>query len=310
MNLRQIEAFRTVMLAGSVTAAAGSLHLTQPTISKLIAQLERQTKLRLFDRVRGRLVPRREAHSLLQDVDKVLRALEEVGRSARHLARANTGHIRIGAHPSLGTGFLPKAVASFIKSRPEVRVTLNVRESSYVKEWVAGQISDIGFVSDDSPDVVGTTPVRFQERPGAICVIPKGHPLAKRKSLKPKHFAGERIVSIGRDPNFRALIERCFVEAGVDRDIAAETNNFATACSLVAEGAGITVVDPYSALAFHGYGGVALRAFVPEIKFVVNVIRQAGQPLPLIVEQFLVHVIERKKAMDARLREILTEGTT
>src|SRR3954452_16217265 len=145
MNLRQIEAFRTVMLAGSVTAAAGLLRLTQPTISKLIAQLERQIKLKLFDRVNGRLVPRQEAHSLLQDVDKVLTALEEVGRSARHLARASTGHVRVAAHPSMGAGFLPKAVAAFIADRPDIKVTLHVRESSYVKEWVAGQTADIGF---------------------------------------------------------------------------------------------------------------------------------------------------------------------
>src|SRR5690349_19919136 len=54
MNLRQMEAFKTLMLAGSVTAAAELLRLSQPTISKLIAQLESQTQLRLFERRRRR----------------------------------------------------------------------------------------------------------------------------------------------------------------------------------------------------------------------------------------------------------------
>src|ERR1700754_461630 len=130
MNLRQIEAFRTVMLTGSVTAAAQQLGITQPTISKLIVQLERSTKLKLFDRVRGgRMVRRREAHALLRDVEKVMEALEEVGRSARHLARSYVGHIRIAAIPSLGLSFLPKAIANFIGERPQVGVTLIVREA-------------------------------------------------------------------------------------------------------------------------------------------------------------------------------------
>ena len=308
MNLRQIEAFRTVMLAGSVTAAAHLLQVTQPTISKLIAQLERQTKLKLFDRVRRHLVPRSEARALLQEVEKVLRALDDVGRSARHLARGDRGHIRIGAHPSIGTGFLPKAVASFLATRPEITVTLHVRESSYIKEWVAARTADVGFVSDDSPEAVGTIAARFQELPGAVCILPKGHKLAKQKILRPKHFSGERIVSIGRDPNFRSLIERAFVDSGIERKIIAETNHFATACSLVAEGAGVSVVDPYSAFSFHGYGGVVLRQFSPAIKFIVNTIRPAGQPVSVIVDEFLTHVAKHKEAMDRRLKEILVAG--
>jgi DNA-binding transcriptional LysR family regulator len=309
MNLRQIEAFRTVMLAGSVTAAADLLRLTQPTVSKIIAQLERQIKLKLFDRVRGRLIPRREAHSLLQDFDKVLRALEDVGRSTRHLARGNMGHIRIASHPSMGLRFLPKAIAAFMSDRPDVKVSLNVRESSYVKEWVAGQTADIGFVSDDGPDAVGTSGVRFQDRLSATCVLPKSHLLAKKKVLHPKYFEGERFVSIGRDPTFRYLIDRAFTEAGIDRKITVETNNFATACSLVAEGTGITVVDPYSAHFFHGCGGVVLRSFNPEITFIVNVIRPANQPVPLIVEEFLAHASAEQRHMERLMREILKEGT-
>lgn len=302
MNLRQIEAFRTVMLAGSVSAAAGLLRLTQPTISKLIAQLERETKLKLFDRVRGRLVPRREAQALLQDVEKVTQALDEVGRSIRHLSRGSSGHLRVASHPSIGIGFLPKAIAAFIATRPDLRVTLHVRESSYVKEWVASQAADIGFVSDDSPEAIGTVTTRFQDRPGAICVLPADHALAAKRHLSPRDLEGERIVSMGRDPTFRYLIDRAFVDAGVERKITVETNNFTTACALVAAGAGISVVDPYSALAFHEKDRVALRPFHPEIDFVVNLIRPSAQPLPRVVEEFLSHVADEKKAMDKALR--------
>ena len=74
---------------------------------------------------------------------------------------------------------------------------------------------------------------------------------------------------------------------------------------MVAEGAGITVVDPFSALSFYSYGGVVLRSFHPEVKFVVNVIRPVSQPVPLIVDEFLSYAVEQKKTMDRQIAEIL-----
>jgi DNA-binding transcriptional LysR family regulator len=58
MNLRQIEVFRAVMLAGSVTDAARSLHVSQPGISRMLSHIELQLGLRLFERHKGRLRPR------------------------------------------------------------------------------------------------------------------------------------------------------------------------------------------------------------------------------------------------------------
>jgi hypothetical protein len=63
MNLRQIEAFRAVMVAGTVTGAAARLRISQPAVSRLISQLERTTKLALFVRSKQRVYPTRE-HSL------------------------------------------------------------------------------------------------------------------------------------------------------------------------------------------------------------------------------------------------------
>ena len=56
MNLRQIEVFRAVMLAGSVTDAARSLHVSQPGISRMLSHIELQLGLRLFERRKGRLL--------------------------------------------------------------------------------------------------------------------------------------------------------------------------------------------------------------------------------------------------------------
>ncbi|HWG06312.1 MAG TPA: LysR family transcriptional regulator, partial [Beijerinckiaceae bacterium] len=113
LDLRQLEAFRAVMLVGSVTGAGDLLGLTQPTISKLIAQLERRIAMKLFDRERGRLVPRAEAQAFLTQVDKIFKVAEETARHAQRLARGQVGRLRVVAIPPLALGIVPQAITQF-----------------------------------------------------------------------------------------------------------------------------------------------------------------------------------------------------
>lgn len=306
MNLRQMEAFKTLMFAGSVTAAAELLRLSQPTISKLIAQLERSTKLRLFERRKRRLVPTQEAHTLLRNVEQALDALEEVNRSATELARAHSGSIRIACIPSIGTGFIPKAIASFRKTHPDTKVTLYVRTAKYVIEHVSGMRADIGLVSE-SVDQPAIQAQLFQSAFGALCILPASHRLRRKKVLQPEDFEGEDFISIGRDNPFRYLIDRAFVDAGVTRNIVVEASHVATAAALVAEGAGITVLDPYTAVSCVRPKDVVLRPFQPEIKFEVKLLSPANQPIPLIVEEFLQHLGTEHNAMKRVIRDLISK---
>jgi DNA-binding transcriptional LysR family regulator len=306
MNLRQMEAFKTLMFAGSVTAAAELLRLSQPTISKLIAQLEHSTQLRLFERRKRRLVPTREAHTLLRNVEQALDALEEVNRSATELARAHSGSIRIACIPSIGTGFIPKAVASFRKTHPDTKVTLYVRTAKYVIEHVSGMRADFGLVSE-SVDLPSIQAKLFQSPFGALCVLPANHHLRRKKVLQPEDFEGEDFISIGRDNPFRYLIDRAFVDAGVTRNIVVEASHVATAAALVSEGAGISVLDPYTAVSCVPRENVVLRPFQPEIKFEVKLLSPSIQPVPLIVDEFLQHLDSEHNAMKKVIKGLASQ---
>jgi DNA-binding transcriptional LysR family regulator len=307
MNLRQMEAFKTLMLAGSVTAAAELLKLSQPTVSKLIAQIEKQTKLRLFDRTRGRLVPTREAHSLLKNVERALDALEEVGRSATQLARIHTGAVRIACIPSIGTGFMPKAIASFLKTHPKTKATLYVRTSNYVVDRVGGKLADVGLVAD-GVEAIGAETTCFQETPGAVCVLPPRHRLSRKEAIQARDLEGEAFITVGRDKPFRELIDRAFVDAGVKRVMVVETSHFAAAYALAAEGAGVCIVDPYTAISCFRKDEVVLRPFYPEVRFLVNLLKPAHSRVPAIVEDFVAHLFTEQKQMTKVLAEIMTRG--
>ena len=97
LNLRQIEVFRAVMMAGSVTAAARTLRISQPAVSRLLRYTEDRLAAPLFSRVKGRIYPTAQARVLYEEVEKVYKGLDSVQDVARTLADNLVGQLRIVA---------------------------------------------------------------------------------------------------------------------------------------------------------------------------------------------------------------------
>src|SRR5471032_1331068 len=107
MNLKHIEAFRAVMLAGSMTAAAKELFTSQPNISRLITQLERETGLLLFQRSGVRLIPTSEGNAFFREVERAYVGLQGLTNAAAQIKNLGTGRLRIAAMPSAGMTLVP-----------------------------------------------------------------------------------------------------------------------------------------------------------------------------------------------------------
>src|SRR5271156_4425375 len=106
MNVRQIETFRAVMESGRAIDPAARLRITQPAVSKLIMELERSTRLALFERKKRRLVPTQEAHLLYEESERVFLGIDRIRRYAIELREVKTGQAHIACLPSLGLSLL------------------------------------------------------------------------------------------------------------------------------------------------------------------------------------------------------------
>ena len=95
MNLRQIEVFRAVMLAGSVSGAAQLLHVSQPAVSRLISYTESCLGFALFQRLRGRLHPTPEAHKLFSEVEVLYQGVQRINGLAGDMANQADGVLRV-----------------------------------------------------------------------------------------------------------------------------------------------------------------------------------------------------------------------
>src|ERR1700753_2089584 len=109
MNLKHIEAFRAVMVSGSMTAAAKALFTSQPNVSRLISQLERDTDLQLFQRIGVRLIPTSEGTAFFREVERAFVGLQGLANAAAQIRNLGSGRLRLGGLPSAGTTALPAA---------------------------------------------------------------------------------------------------------------------------------------------------------------------------------------------------------
>jgi DNA-binding transcriptional LysR family regulator len=285
MDFHQIETFRAVMQARSMTLAASQLHTSQPNVSRVIARLQKETGLKLFERVGLRLVPTPEAEALLREVDRAYVGLQAIGEAADRIRTLGAGGLRIAVSPALGIGLMPHALQQFRKHRPHVRVTVHTADSATISKWTAAGYCDFGLASfvADPEEVTG----RLLHRERAICIVPAGHRLARKRSVRAADLAGEPFISL--DPSDRA---RQRIDAAFDpdlRQLELETPQAATICVMVGRGLGVSIVNPlvYRVLKLRG---VTALPFEPAIHFECHSLHPRGRPEQALVGDFLAAV--------------------
>ncbi|WP_435103540.1 LysR substrate-binding domain-containing protein [Arhodomonas sp. AD133] len=293
INLRQIEAFRAVMMHKTVTRAAEVLYVSQPAVSRLITDLEGSIGFPLFQRRKGRLVPTPEAEGLYEEVEKSFVGLEKITTAAREIREFRTGSLFICSMPALALAFLPPVLQAYSTDNPGVTVSLQVHSSQRVAEWVATQQCDLGLVGMDL-DETGVRQVALGSAPLRL-VMPPDHPLAGQQTVHVEDLADVAFVSLGQLQDVRPAVDRVFHEAGVRRRLRIETQLSAVACEFVLAGSGVALVDPVTA---SGYAarGLTSRPFSPAIPFHYSALVPDFRPPSRVTRAFLALLSERLEA--------------
>lgn len=262
VNLKQIEAFREVMASGSMTAAAQALNTTQPNVSRLIGKLEAATSLTLFVRHGNRLLPTEAGLAFAHEVERAYVGMQDLADAAVGLRETGAGTLRIAAVPTLAAGLLPRVVKRFEQTHPGTRYALYTGSSTTIVHWAASRFCDVGIVSHVT-DIPGIEIEPLCEVE-AVCVLPDGHPLATQRVVTPADLADERFIVPTRNDANRGKADKVFDDAGIRRQIAAETPFSSLLCSMVALGMGVGIVHPLVARDY-ARDGVIARRFAPTI---------------------------------------------
>jgi DNA-binding transcriptional LysR family regulator len=246
-SLREVEAFAAFMRHGTATGAAEVLDISQPAVSKLLANFQKKAGFIVYKKYNQRLLPTQEAHLLFAEVDRVFLSLRDIARAAQDIAALRTGRLNIASLPSLGHHLLPRLLAQFAAEHPSIAVTLNVRDSQTVIEWVGRNQIDLGIASAAPIDHPGVVRRSLASVP-AVCVVPMAHRLASRSQVRLRDLEGENFISFGPSDPLRIALDQACATENVRRNLHIEALLATSVISFVASGAGIAIVDALSAV--------------------------------------------------------------
>jgi DNA-binding transcriptional LysR family regulator len=282
---RQIEAFRAVMLRGTMTSAAGAIHVTQPAISRLIRDFEAEVGMRLFERRGKQLLPTAEAQALFIEVERAFIGLDRIQSVADDIRAGRASTLRLAVLPAMASGYAPRFVAKFCNERPNLKVIIDGISSPQVRERVLSGEYDVGISA--FPFVNNSFSV-IPLNDAAVAVLPVGHRLATRPVIEMSDLGEERLIVLSKTPQHPLSIA---LQSGTFRQVV-ETSLATIACTLAAEGMGIAVVDPFSASEFVGRN-VVMRRIEPAFTIGAAVIyaldRRLSLPAREFMDEFLAH---------------------
>jgi DNA-binding transcriptional LysR family regulator len=281
---RHIEVFRAVMTAGSVTAAAGLLHTSQPTLSRDLARLEQLLGYALFERERGRLKPTARARALFDEVERSFQGLGRVIERAQALGRDDDAELTVLCLPALSHALLPGALAALLAVHPGARVDITPAEPPLLEAWMSEQRFDLGLAEQANPlPGVRIEPVLEADE---VAVLPAAHALAAQDRLALSDFQGQDFISLAADDPYRREIDARFEAAGVARRLRVQTHSAVAVCELVRAGLGLAIVNPLTAQACAGQG-LVVRPLAVSIPYRVSALLPLHRPAQPLAEQLL-----------------------
>ncbi len=291
LRFRQLQAFHAIVDTGTVTGAADLLGISQPGISNLLALLERQTNFKLFERVHGRLVPTPEADLLFQEIDTVVRGLDHVTQTVLDLQNKKAGQLQVASQHSMSFGFVPKTIAKFAKSRPDMNISFQSQYSSKIQEWVMSGLFEIGIC--EMPllyDGLKSHPLHVE----TMLAMHEDNPLARHEVLTPKLLEHEPFIVMGPDHMTHRRLREAFHNEGIPLKTRVHSHLFKNLLSFVKEGMGVSILDRF-VLDFDFEGGFITRRFQPTIMMNMAVITSKTRPLSQIGQEFLALLLEDLK---------------
>ncbi|MEI2417039.1 LysR substrate-binding domain-containing protein [Orrella sp. JC864] len=299
MDMRDIQIFRAVMQAGTTSKAAVLLGISQPAVSQAIRRLETDSELRLFDRVRSRLVPTQEAEALKVEVDRCFAGFEMIEHRIRSLKSFGVGRLAIGSLPALGMGFMPRAIAAFELGPRRIQLSFQIMSSREVLQQVtAGQL-DFGLMADEI-SVAGLEHSPFIQQPGVVA-MPARHPLARKAIIEPQDLCEYPFLALNPEDASRRRLETAMAERGLALRPVLETPYAFSVCEFARRGLGIGLIHPVTAVDYLSRG-VKIKRLSIDVMFRSLLVFRPGRPLSLNAQE-LLRTMRIQAAKDLRLIE-------
>ena len=272
MNFRQLNAFNIVMRVGTITSAAKHMRLSQPSVTRLIRDLELSLGFTLFVRQGRGITATVEARRFHQAVESAFISIDRLDDLAASIRKATFGKVSVGAIPTFSASVLPRVLGKLSQDDNETHIIIYSDNTPAIVEAVRLQQFDFGIVSRSPP--YNGVHILYQTSVNYVALIPLEHQLADLSAeLDLDKIAAEfEFVTFG---NVYPL-EMQGMEAGLadrfQKNAHYSVANALTGAALVREIKVPALIDPFSAKSALKGGGVMVRPIQQKLQYHIAVI--------------------------------------
>jgi DNA-binding transcriptional LysR family regulator len=283
LNLRQIEAFKAVIEHGTVSRAAEVLGISQPAMSKLIAHLEEDTGLSLFERAKGRLAPTPRGMRLYEEIDRIYAGIMQIENAVDAIRRDEQGRLLIGVMPALSGSFIQQATCAFLAEQPKVFCSVQSSSSQWIADGLATRRLDAGLLIApiDNPYIIAEPMMGHP----VVCILPLDHPLAAKAVITPIDLVDVPFVSFEPESRTSQRVVRGLAGHDVTPKTVMVVNVAPTLCEFVAAGVGVSLVHPLIVSGMRER--LAIRRFEPAIQLDFHLCRIRDSRNARLVDVFM-----------------------
>ena len=270
IDARALEAFRAVAETGSATAAAALLNMTQPSVTRIVAELEKTCGFKLFERGRFGMRTTPAGEAVLDSVQRHFAGMKVIERTIRDVRGSVHGTLWGISIPAVVEGSLGRILGHFLRVHPNVSVKLATGNETLVLNGVLSHEFDCGAIIGALPPDTDLAALPIDRRRMTLVLAPD-HPLAGRESVHVRELDGEDIVQMPAPHYLRSAFETMQINFGVRPRRAHEAPTQRAVATLVQHGGAVGILDSDVA---HNLAGSSLRAvpLEPEIGWTINLI--------------------------------------
>lgn len=287
MEIRVLRYFLAVVGEGGINRAAETLHITQPTLSRQLSQLEEEVGVKLFHRGARRITLTSEGMLLRRRAEEILTLVDRTERELAEQEESVEGQIVIGCGELAAVQVLAGLIESFHAEYPLVSYDVYTAGADLVKEQMEKGLVDIGGLLEPV-DKEKFDYIRLSGKEQWVVLMRPDDPLAGQEAIRAKDLEGLPLI-LPRRANVRSELENWFGDSYHRVNVLFTSNLSTNSAIMVERGLGYSIVIEGS-VPFFDEAKIVCRPLYPKLTSDSVLAWKKQQPLTLAAGKFIEHV--------------------
>ncbi|WP_240377007.1 LysR family transcriptional regulator [Bacillus piscicola] len=238
--MKQLRFFLEVNKEQSFSKASHALHVSQPTLSKVISQLEEELGMKLFDRSTRHLRITEEGKTMLKHAQQVIRAADDMERVADEIRTHKKGSFRFGLPPVIGSTLFPDVIAAFQARYPDTEMIIKEEGAKIMEEALLEGSIDVGIaIMPVETDLFEVHPI---VRKRLLLIVSSAHRLANKKRIRMEELRNEPFLMFQRGFSVYNRVREGCIRSGFEPHIIHESTQWDFLMEMAKKNLGVTFV--------------------------------------------------------------------